>query len=81
MRTLVRRLRYALRLAWLGWQIAGNIHKIAVNNHKIAVNNHKIAVNQRWLDAQAADLNALADLEYDVQVTAGEKLIERELGR
>ena len=74
MRTLVRRLRYALRLAWLGWQIAGNIHKIAVNNHKIAV-------NQRWLDAQAADLNALADLEYDVQVTAGEKLIERELGR
>lgn len=67
MRAVFRRLRYALRLFGLGWQIAGGIHKIAVN--------------KKWLDAQAADLNALADLEYDVQVTAGEKLIERELGR
>ena len=67
MKHLLRRLRYALRLFWLGWQIAGGIHKIAVN--------------KKWLADQERDLSALADLEYEVQVTAGEKIIERELGR
>lgn len=67
MRYRLRRMSYALHLFWLGCELAGNIHRIAVN--------------QRWLDAQATDLNALADLEYDMQVVAGEKLIERELGR
>lgn len=67
MRAVFRRLRYALRLFGLGWQIAGGIHKIAVN--------------KKWLDAHSADLDALADLGYDMQVTAGEQLIEREMGR
>lgn len=67
MRTLLRRLRYALRWAWLGWQIAGGIHRIAVNT--------------AWINAHTADLDALADLGYDMQVTAGERLIEREMGR